>query len=136
MTTPRKSSTKSERGTTLIELMVALVVFSVGVLGVSQVFPAGTRTQVQDRLRTEATQFSREKIEQLELLDWNSSDLTAGRHPAGNATESVGNGGNLGRYYQVDLLSAPLDNLKRVTVSVTWEHVRACTLQAVTYLRQ
>ena len=136
MTTPRDPRTQTERGTTLVELVVALVVFSVGVLSVSQVFPAGTRTQVQDRLRTEASQFSRENIEQLQLLDWDSSDLTVGRHPAGSATQSLGSTGNLGRYYQVDLLSPPLDNLKRVTVSVTWKHVRACTLQAVTYLRR
>ena len=136
MKTSRPRFDESERGTSLLELMVALVVFSVGALSISQVFPAGTRTQVQDRLRTMATQYSREKIEALQVLSWSSPDLTVGRHPAGNAQEALGNSGNLGRYYQVDQMSAPLDNLKRVTVTVTWEHVRACTLQAVTYLRQ
>ena len=124
-----------ERGTTLIELMVALVVLSIGVLGVSQLFPTGTRLQVQDRLRTEASQLSREKIEQLHNLAMSDPGLTAGRHPAG-AAEQVGEAGGLERYYDVDLLAAPLDNLRRVTVSVTWKHARACTVQAVTYLGQ
>ena len=124
----------SERGTTLLELLVALIILSVGVLGVAQLFPAGTRVQVQDRLRTEASQLSREKIEELQALDINDAALTAGRHPAGAATDTLGYAGGLGRYYQVDLLAAPLDNLKKVTVSVTWKHARACTLQAVTYL--
>jgi prepilin-type N-terminal cleavage/methylation domain-containing protein len=124
----------SECGTTLLELMVALVVLSIGVLGVSGLFPAGTRVQVQDRLRTEASQFSREKIEELQVLDINNAALTAGRHPAGAAFEALGDVGGLHRYYNVDLLAAPLDNLKKVTVSVTWQHARACTLQAVTYL--
>jgi prepilin-type N-terminal cleavage/methylation domain-containing protein len=136
MTSLPNSPTPAERGTSLLELIVALTILAIGVLAVSQLFPAGSRVQVQDRLRTEATQFSREKIEQLELVDWVSPALTIGRHPAGNAVEKLASVGTLGRYYQVDLLAPPLDNLKRVTVNVTWSHVRACTLRAVTYLRK
>jgi len=124
----------SERGTTLLELMVSLIVLSIGVLGVSGLFPAGTRVQVQDRLRTEASQFSREKIEDLQTLGINDPALAQGRHPAGGAVETLGEAGGLQRYYNVDLLAAPLDNMKKVTVCVTWRHARACTLQAVTYL--
>ena len=125
-------SSDSERGTTMIELMVALVVLSIGVLGVSQLFPTGTRVQVQDRLRTEASQLSREKIEQLRNLDSTDPGMTVGRHPA--TAEEIGP--NLRRYYDVESMAAPLDNLKRITVSITWKHARACTLQAVTYLGQ
>ena len=124
-----------ERGTTLIELMVALIVLSIGVLGVSQLFPTGTRVQVQDRIRTEASQLGREKIEQLRILAVGDPDLALGRHPAG-ATEKLGDVGKIERYYDVEQMSAPLDNLKKITVSVTWKHARACTLQAVTYLGQ
>jgi len=124
-----------ERGSTLLELMISLIVLSVGVLGVSQLFPTGTRVQVQDRIRTEASQLSREKIEQLRILPVGDPDLNPGRHPAG-ATEKLGDAGNLERYYDVEQLAAPLDNLKKITVSVTWKHARACSLQAVTYLGQ
>ena len=127
---------QAERGSLLIELMVALTVLAVGVLAVAQLFPAGSRSQVRDRLRTEASQLAREKIEQLEVLDWTDPALTSGRHPAGAADEKLGNVGALGRFYQVDPLAAPLDNLKRVTVHVTWSQVRACSVQAVTYLRR
>ena len=136
MTTSRTLRKRAERGTSLLELMMALTVLAIGVLAVSQLFPAGSRTQVQDRLRTEATQFSREKIEQLELTDWMGPALTIGRHPAGVAVEKLGSAGALARSYQVDLLAPPLDNLKRVTVNVTWSQVRACTVRAVTYLRK
>jgi len=123
-----------ERGSTLLELLVALVVLSIGVLGVSGLFPAGTRVQVRDRLRTEASQFSREKIEQLHNVALTDPSLTTGRHPA--TPEVLGEAGGLRRYYDVELLAAPLDNLRKVTVSVTWTQVRACTVQAVTYLSQ
>jgi hypothetical protein len=51
-------------------------------------------------------------------------------------TEPLGSVGALGRYYDVDAMVAPLDNLKRVTVHVTWNQVRACSVQAVTYVRR
>jgi len=126
---------ESERGISLLELLIALVVLSIGVLSLSQLFPAGSRTQVQARLRTEASQYSREKIEQLEVLSWSDTALDAGRHPGGAATEALG-AGKLKRYYQVEVLPAPLANLKQVTVNVVWRQVRACTVQAVTYLRK
>ena len=136
MTSSRNPGVPAERGSTLLELMVALTVLAVGVLAVGQLFPAGSRSQVRDRLRTEASQLAREKIEQLEGLDWTDAELTAGRHPAGAAAEKLGSVGALGRHYEVDSLAAPLDNLKRVTVHVTWNQVRACSVQAVTYLRR
>jgi len=134
MHAPAYRKTDSERGTTLLELMVALVVLAVGVLAVAQLFPAGSRSQVRDRLRTEASQLAREKIEQLEVIDWADPGLSLGRHPAGGP-EKLGSVGALSRYYDVGAMASPLDNLKQVTVHVTWNQVRACTVQAVTYLR-
>ena len=136
MSGPRVSETRREAGATLIELMVAHTVLGIGVLSVAQLFPAGQRMQVRDRLRTEASQLAREKIEQLDVIDWADASLAVGRHPAGSASERLGKVGALGRYYEVELMAAPLDNLKRVTVLVTWNQMRACTVQAVTYLRR
>ena len=125
---------RAERGSSLLELMVALTVLAIGVLAVAQLFPAGSRSQVRDRLRTEGSQLAREKIEQLEVLDWTDPELAPGKHPAG-PPEKLGAVGALKRSYQVDAMAAPLDNLKRVTVVVTWNQVRACSVQAVTYVR-
>ena len=136
MSTPRPLPANGERGISLLELLIALVVLSIGVLSLSQLFPAGSRSQLQARLRTEASQYSREKIEQLEVLSWTDTALTAGRHPGGNATEHLGTVGTLARYYQVEVLPAPLATLKQVTVNVVWRQVRPCTVQAVTYLRK
>ncbi len=135
MTARNLRKSDPQRGTTLVELMVALVVLSIGVIGVSQLFPTGTRVQVQDRLRTEASQAAREKLEQLHNVAAGDPALTAGHHPSG-APEQVGSTGEMKRYYDVETMAAPLDNLTRVTVSVTWQHARACTVQAVTYLGQ
>jgi hypothetical protein len=89
---------------------------------------------MRTQLRTEAGQFSREKIEQLQGLSWSDTALTTGRHPSGTATEKLSTTGSLARFYQVDSLTGFTD-LKRVTVSVVWWHVKRCTVQAVTYVR-
>ena len=47
-----------ERGTSLAELMIALVVLSIGLLAVAQLFPAGSRGQVQDRMLTTASYYA------------------------------------------------------------------------------
>ena len=52
-----------ERGLTLVEAMIALVVFSLGILAVVQLFPTGARSQVQDALLTDGNQFAQEKID-------------------------------------------------------------------------
>lgn len=119
----------------MVELMITLVILAIGVMSVSQLFPAGSRTQVRDRMRAEAVNRASEKLEQLGVLSWSAAELSAGRHPAGNATEPLKTTGKLSRFYQVDVLPAPMSKVKRVTVSVTWKAARSCTVQAVTYVR-
>ncbi len=124
-----------ERGVTLVELLAALVVISVGVLALVRLFPTGERNQLEDRLRTSANLYAQEKIEYLTAASWTGADLTLGRHPAGTATESLGSGA-WKRFYQVDAMAAPLDNLKKVTVTVTWTFMGSRSVTATTYLRR
>jgi len=135
-TAPLRPRLADERGATLLELMVALVVVALGVLGVSQLFPAGARTQTRERMTNAANYFAQEKLEQLSLKTWGDADLTLGRHPAGTATESLGNG-SYARWYDVTAMAAPLDNLRKVTVTVRWNWTGSTrTVTATTYLRR
>ena len=124
-----------ERGSSLAELMVALVILSIGLLAVAQLFPAGARGQSQDRMMTIANYYAQETIERLSNLDWSHTDLTAGRHPAGTATESLGTSGAWQRHYQVTQMAAPLDNLKKVTVTVAWK-AGTKSVTATTYYKR
>jgi prepilin-type N-terminal cleavage/methylation domain-containing protein len=126
----------AERGTSLIELMIALVVLSLGILAIAQMFPAGARGQAQDRMVTAGSYYADEQLEQLNRLPWSDPALTTGRHPAGTATVDLGATGKWHRYYEVTSLPAPLDNLKRVTVTVTWDFMGTRSVQATTYLRR
>ena len=108
-----------QRGATLIEMCVALVVLSIGLLALGQLFPAGTRNSTQSRLRTDASFYAQQKIEELGTVGWSNAALTAGRHPAGTACDTLSSGAIL-RFYNVDVLPSPLNNLKRVAVNVSW----------------
>jgi Tfp pilus assembly protein PilV len=107
-----------ERGISLAEVLIALIVLSIGILAVGRLFPAGARSQMQDRLVLGSSDYAQEKIEYLRALRWSDPDLVNGRHPAGTATESCGNG-RWQRFYTVTTMASPLDNLKKIDVTVT-----------------
>ena len=133
MHNPIPASRHSERGTSLAELMIALIVLSIGLLAVAQLFPAGSRSQLRDRMLTAANYYAQEKIEQFVNLPWTDTALSLGRHPAGTATEDLG---QWQRYYEVELLDPPLENLKKVTVTVTWKSQGSRSVTATTYVRR
>jgi len=127
----------SEEGITLVELMIALVVLSVGLLAVGQMFPAGSRSQNQNRMRSSANYYSQEKIEELSALQWADNNLTVGRHPSGTDCDTLGAYGTWLRFYQVDVLPIPLDNLKRISVNVSWRYLGVTrTVTDTAYVRR
>jgi Tfp pilus assembly protein PilV len=129
-------ASRRERGTTLVELMIALVMLSLGILAIAQLFPAGTRSQLQNRLLTSASYYAQEKIETLSHTAWADSTLSVGRHPSGTSTEDIGTSGMWHRHYDVEQMPAPLDDLKKVTVTVAWTYRGARSVQAITYQRR
>ena len=129
-------SGRDERGATLAELMIALVILSIGILAVSQMFPAGSRNQVRSRSMSTANYFMQEKMEELSGLDWADPALTEGRHPAGVAFDTVGTGGAWLRCYNVAAMAAPLQNLKQVTVTVNGKYLGTRSVSSTTYLRR
>ena len=124
-----------ERGTTLAELMIALLVLTLGILAVGQLFPAGSRNQLQSRMTTAASYYAQEKLEQLTGKSWTGADLSDGRHPSAGF-ESLGTSGQWQRFYEVTTMAAPLDNLKTITVTVQWTYMGARSVTATTYMRR
>jgi len=135
MRNPALHAIRDEHGSTLIELMIALVMLTVGILAVGQLFPAGSRSQQQARMTTSGNYYAQEKLEQLAGSSWTDASLTAGRHPA-SGSEALGSSGQWQRFYQVEAMAAPLDNLKKVTVTVQWVYQRNRTVTSTTYVRR
>jgi Tfp pilus assembly protein PilV len=126
----------TERGASMVELMVALVILALGILAVGQLFPAGSRSQIRGKMMTSGSLYAQQKIEELRPLSWSDTQLSVGRHPGGSATESLGDHGTWQRFYQVDQMADPLQDLKKITVTVTWSGSGSRSVTATTYVRR
>ena len=113
-------------GFSLVEVVIALVVFMVGALTLSLVMPMATRRIVTAASQARASELSAECAEQILVTPWSDADLTSGSHndPA-NPRERV--------YYVSWAVkdSVPVPNCKRVTVSVSRNSVSADALAQV-----
>ena len=136
MNPARQPHPHRERGASMVELMVALVVLALGILAVGQLFPAGSQSQVRGKMMTSANLYAQQKVEQLRPLSWNDAALSLGRHPGGSATESLGDHGSWQRFYNVELMAQPLQDLKKITVTVTWTFSGPRSVTATTYVRR
>jgi prepilin-type N-terminal cleavage/methylation domain-containing protein len=128
-------ASRDERGATLIELMIALVILTVGILAVGQLFPAGSRSQLQAHMTTAGNYHAQEKLEQLAGSSWTDASLTDGRHPA-SGFEALGSSGQWQRFYEVSTMASPLKNLKKVTVTVQWTYLGSRSVTSTTYVRR
>jgi type II secretory pathway pseudopilin PulG len=65
----------AERGTTLVEAMVSVVILAVGLIGVAQMFVYSTDTNREARRVTMTSILAQQKIEQLRALTWGFDDF-------------------------------------------------------------
>lgn len=133
---PDHSGSSGERGISLVEILIALVVLSVGIMAIAGVFPAGTRTELQTRMQSSANYYAQVKLEELRAIHWNDPALTAGRHPAGSVCDTLGTTKAWVRFYQVTDLAAPLQDLKRVSVNVSWTYKTTRSVIDTIYVRK
>jgi prepilin-type N-terminal cleavage/methylation domain-containing protein len=80
----------SERGFTLIEVLVAMVVLSIGILGTLQATLLAARLESRSRAITSGTLLSQERLERIGALGWEKA--TQGL-PARPLPQSIGMGG-------------------------------------------
>jgi type II secretory pathway pseudopilin PulG len=125
----------AERGASLVEILIAVTVLAIGVLGVGRIFPTSNRVQTQDRMTNTASYYAQQKLEEVLTLDWHDAEMQVGRFPAVNA-ESLGTNKSWFRHYEVEAMAEPLDNLRKVTVTVAWNYHGARSVTAVTYKRR
>ncbi|GAG11105.1 unnamed protein product [marine sediment metagenome] len=102
-----------EKGFTLVEILIAIVVLAIGVLAMGQMQIASIRGNSIANTLTEATTLAQDRMENLIGLSYN--DLTAGSHPGPNNPI----GGVYSIFWNI-ALDYPINNTKEISVIVNW----------------
>ena len=63
---------KSEKGFSLLEVMIALLILGVGLLGIAGMMTVGVRVNADAAHLTEAYQIGQAEMERLKLVPWNT----------------------------------------------------------------
>ncbi len=117
--------------------MVALTVLGIGILGLANVFPLGSQTQIKDRLRTSGADLAQQKMEQLRLETWSSTELTDGTHPTSSGeTLALQDEGNFNRRWTVVTQAGSFSDMKLVTLRVRWTYLKPDSVELVSYFRR
>lgn len=117
-----------EQGYTLIEVLIAITIFAIGMLAVASMQLGATQGTSVARSNTELAAFATDQMERLSRLPFDDPDLTAGQHNA--------NAPNDPRFSAIWVIA---DNeivmdTKTVTMTATEDlrgNIRALTLQNV-----
>lgn len=113
---------ETERGFTLIETSLALVIMMIVMLGVASVFAFAISNNTNGADRAQTLAVAQQRLETLRNLRFSETatdnDLTAGQH---TLTVNRGQGGVGGREYKIDwdVVDNSTKNLKTITVKVT-----------------
>jgi len=115
---------RGRRGFTLIEVLIAMAIFSLGMLAVGTLQITSTNSNARARIHTEEYTWVVDQIERLTALDYDHADLTAtppypadpGGHPVDHPPYEV-------TWWVSD--DTPVAGAKRITVEANGSHPRA-----------
>lgn len=100
---------KTRRGFTLLEMLIAMVILSVALLGLGQMMLLSIRGTSFGNKVTEATTFAQDKMEELRTMDWNVLQ---------DGNDSID--GAQGIQYQRTWTVVPAGKMKTVDLAVSW----------------
>jgi prepilin-type N-terminal cleavage/methylation domain-containing protein len=125
-----KQLIKDTKGFTIVEVMIALAIFSIGFLAYSGLQISATKANTKSRWRTQAVTCATDRIEQLLDLPYAHADLSAGPHVLPDNADGIdndsdgqidepGESGSLDFEWTVTD-DAPLANVKTINIEIKW----------------
>jgi type IV pilus assembly protein PilV len=120
----KKKVCDNQAGFTLLEVLIAISILTVGLLGVAQMQIMGIKGNYFSGNTTAALTLAEEKMEDLLGKSYTDAELTSGNNPdANNPIDETGQpGGTYSRMWTVTD-DTPIIGTKTVTVSVSWDNL-------------
>ncbi len=106
---------KSEKGIGLIEIIIAMLIFAIGITAAIRTLPVSNTATTRSRNLTMSTNLAQQKIEELMGAPFSDANLTAGTHDdPNNPIERI--------YTRTWIVTDndPVIDMKTVTVTVTY----------------
>jgi prepilin-type N-terminal cleavage/methylation domain-containing protein len=107
---------KSQKGTSLIEILIAILLFGMGLSFAMRTLPESNVATTRGRNITKATNLAQEKIEELMSIPYSHADLAAGAHVDPENPINT----HFTRSWNVTV-DVPIPGMKRVNVTVSFE---------------
>jgi len=110
---PKDTVIDSASGFTLLEILVAITIFAIGLLGVAGMQIMGIHGNYTARGHTQAATWGTDRIERLMTVGYDDTDLASGAH--GPVTQGK---------YSISWTVAddePIDNCKAIRIIVIWQ---------------
>jgi len=117
---------KNQRGASLVEIMVALVIFGIGLTMAIRSLPEGNAKTTRSRNMSIAVNLAQEKLEDLMALTYIAGDLTAGTH---DDPDNPINGHFTRSWTVVD--DTPMPEMKSISVSVSFPTASADSVRTL-----
>ena len=109
---------RKQEGFTLLEVMIAVLIMSIGLLGLTGLQIVATKTNSFSNQMTVGITLGQDKLEELRNLAYDDAQLTAGTHPdSGNPIKGVG---DMGFNRSWSVVEDAVNTLKTITVTVQW----------------
>ena len=105
----------NEKGFSLVEVLIAISIFSVGILAVAQMIDTSIKYNSSARLMSEATEIAQYQMEKLMNASYHDSDLDEFSSPYGPNTIA-----NYSVSWTVQE-GLPMSEMKTINVTVAWK---------------